>query len=155
MIIMKCMLSYAHRKKERKNKAGFTLAELLIVVAIIAVLVAISIPIFTTQLHKARVATDWANIRSYYSDIQTDFITTGKFNANVPDALTDNNWHRTELDFLNGQKVYLKEGYFTVIHISTANKFPTDNGYQVSYYCNDCLKDWDKHKDTCVLILGS
>ena len=32
----------------KKNKKGFTLAELLIVVAIIAVLVAISIPIFTT-----------------------------------------------------------------------------------------------------------
>ena len=45
----------------RKNK-GFTLAELLIVVAIISVLVAISIPIFSSQLHKAKVATDWANL---------------------------------------------------------------------------------------------
>ena len=35
-------------------KNGFTLAELLIVVAIIAVLVAISIPIFTGQLEKAK-----------------------------------------------------------------------------------------------------
>lgn len=44
----------------KKNTKGFTLAELLIVVAIIAVLVAISIPVFTSQLHKARVAADWA-----------------------------------------------------------------------------------------------
>lgn len=36
-----------------KNKRGFTLAELLIVVAITAVLVAISIPIFTSQHEKA------------------------------------------------------------------------------------------------------
>ena len=35
--------------KTKKNKKGFTLAELLIVVAIIAVLVAIAIPVFTTQ----------------------------------------------------------------------------------------------------------
>ena len=46
------------------NKKGFTLAELLIVVAIIGVLVAISIPIFTAQLRKARVATDEANARA-------------------------------------------------------------------------------------------
>lgn len=51
-------------KKLRKNKKGFTLAELLIVVAIIGVLVAISIPIFTSQLEKAREATDLANQRA-------------------------------------------------------------------------------------------
>jgi prepilin-type N-terminal cleavage/methylation domain-containing protein len=38
----------------KKNNKGFTLAELLIVVAIIGVLVAISIPIFNNQLRKAR-----------------------------------------------------------------------------------------------------
>ncbi len=57
-------------KKAKKNKKGFTLAELLIVVAIIAVLVAISIPIFTTQLEKAREATDLANIRAAYAEVQ-------------------------------------------------------------------------------------
>ena len=51
-------------KKFRKNEKGFTLAELLIVVAIIGVLVAISIPIFTSQLEKAREATDLANLRA-------------------------------------------------------------------------------------------
>ncbi len=54
---------------KKNNKKGFTLAELLIVVAIIAVLVAISIPIFTSQLEKARDATDQANIRSAYSEV--------------------------------------------------------------------------------------
>lgn len=57
--------------KRLKNKKGFTLAELLIVVAIIAVLVAISIPIFTSQLEKAREATDAANIRAAYAEVQT------------------------------------------------------------------------------------
>ncbi|MGI6057504.1 MAG: type IV pilin protein [Bilifractor sp.] len=47
-----------------KNKKGFTLAELLIVVAIIAVLVAISIPLFHAQLRKARLATNQANARA-------------------------------------------------------------------------------------------
>ena len=51
-------------KKIRSSKKGFTLAELLIVVAIIGVLVGISIPIFTSQLEKSREATDAANIRA-------------------------------------------------------------------------------------------
>jgi len=50
----------------KMNKKGFTLAELLIVVAIIAVLVAIAIPVFTTQLEKSRETTDIANLRSAY-----------------------------------------------------------------------------------------
>ena len=54
---------------KKLNKKGFTLAELLIVVAIIGVLVAISIPIFTSQLEKAREATDAANLRSAYAEV--------------------------------------------------------------------------------------
>ena len=53
-----------------------TLAELLIVVSIIAVLVEVSIPIFTSQLHKAEVATDWANVRAYYAELQADYLST-------------------------------------------------------------------------------
>ena len=49
-------------KKVRENKKGFTLAELLVVVAIVGILVAISIPVFTAQLSKARKATNQANM---------------------------------------------------------------------------------------------
>ena len=63
--------------KKRNNKKGFTLAELLIVVAIIAVLTAIAIPVFSTQLHKSKDAADLANIRSYYADLQSEALTNG------------------------------------------------------------------------------
>lgn len=59
----------------KNNNKGFTLAELLIVVAIIAVLVAISIPIFSNQLEKAREATDIANVRSAYANVVTSYLT--------------------------------------------------------------------------------
>ena len=57
-----------------REKEGFTLAELLIVVAIIAVLVAIAIPVFTTQLEKAREATDLANVRSAYAEVTSAYL---------------------------------------------------------------------------------
>ena len=63
--------------KKLRKKGGFTLAELLIVVAIIAVLVAIAIPIFTTQLEKSKEATDIANVRSAYADLVAAYITSG------------------------------------------------------------------------------
>ena len=51
------------------------MAELLEKVAIIGVLVAISIPIFTSQLEKAREATDLANIRSAYAECSAAVLT--------------------------------------------------------------------------------
>ena len=52
------------RLKTRQNRRAFTLAELMIVMAIIAVLVGISIPIFMGQLEKSKEATDIANMRA-------------------------------------------------------------------------------------------
>lgn len=61
--------------KKLKNSKGFTLMEMLIVVAIIAVLVAIAIPTFTNQLEKAREATDMANLRSAYAEVMASALT--------------------------------------------------------------------------------
>lgn len=51
-------------KNKLKKKSGFTLIEMLIVVAIIAVLVAVSIPLMTGALDTAREQTDAANLRA-------------------------------------------------------------------------------------------
>lgn len=51
-------------KKKMKKEGGFTLIEMLIVVAIIAILVAVSIPLVNSALDKAQKATDAANERA-------------------------------------------------------------------------------------------
>ncbi len=49
---------------KKLTRGGFTLAELLIVVAIIAVLVAIAVPMFTSSLENSRTAVHRSNARA-------------------------------------------------------------------------------------------
>ena len=67
----------------KQNRKGFTLAELLIVVAIIAVLVAVAIPVFSAQLEKSREATDVANIRSAYAEVVTKYLENPTANKSI------------------------------------------------------------------------
>ena len=80
--------------KKLQNKKGFTMAELLIVVAIIAVLVAISIPIFTSRLESAREATDLANLRNAYAEVSTAYLTDNstQHKVTVPLKQTKDGW---------------------------------------------------------------
>jgi type IV pilus assembly protein PilA len=64
-------------KKKLKKNGGFTLMEMLIVVAIIAILIAISIPIMNTALNNARVATDAANERAAKAAATITYLTDG------------------------------------------------------------------------------
>ena len=61
--------------KKLQHKKGFTLMEMLIVVAIIAVLVAIAIPVFNGALTKSKEAADVANVRATYAEWQTAMLT--------------------------------------------------------------------------------
>lgn len=109
---------------KKLNKKGFTLAELLVVVAIVGVLVAISIPIFTSQLEKSRDAVTVANLRSAYAEASALMLTepdsknatsgtAKKIGTNVVEVsnvdlpCTDKNADLTSLPF--GDKVELQD----------------------------------------------
>lgn len=69
-------------RERLKDQKGFTLVEMLIVVAIIAILIAVSIPMVNSSLEKAREAVDDANLRdaiglgNIYYLTETDSITS-------------------------------------------------------------------------------
>ena len=135
--------------KKMKNKQGFTLMEMLIVVAIIAVLVAIAIPVYQGQMHKARVSADWANLRAYYAELQLDYLTSGAYNTNVPLIYADTGAGQTQqkdtstIPFLNGDKVKLQAGTYWA-------GWSADDGYWLLYNCDD----YNAHGIEHHLVLG-
>ena len=60
--------------KTKRNRKGFTLAELLVVAAIIAILVSVATPIYTVHLERARMAVDRANARAASSLAYSEYM---------------------------------------------------------------------------------
>lgn len=65
------------------SRKGFTLIEMLVVIAIIAVLVAIIIPTVTSATTKAKAATDAANLRSVLGQANSELLAAGAEEAAV------------------------------------------------------------------------
>lgn len=72
------------------NKKGFTLIEMLVVIAIIAVLVSIIIPTVTSATDKAAAATNAANLRSVKAELVTAYLTNDSefFTINSDNTVT-------------------------------------------------------------------
>ena len=54
---------------KKRNQMGFTLVEMLVVVAIIAVLVSVMVPVTGNAITKAKAATNAANLRSIQAEM--------------------------------------------------------------------------------------
>lgn len=121
-----------------KRNRGFTLMEMLIVVAIIAVLAAIAIPVFNGSLHKAKVAADMANVRAYYAELQIDYLTTGEY-QDIGDSWEQN--VKQTITFMDGSTVQMQAGKVSAM-LERERTDPTSGqkgapiGYQVYYICD-------------------
>lgn len=69
----------------RRMQKGFTLLEMLVVVAIIGVLISVAIPVFASQLERSRESVDLANVRSAYAELMTS-ATMGDASLRQPDG---------------------------------------------------------------------
>lgn len=127
-------------KAKLKKQGGFTLIEMLIVVAIIAILIAVSIPLVSGALEKARDATDQANERA--AKAETTLVFTG---------LVDND---ADSDYVAGTEIGAagKELYYDA-EKGTLVKDPPTNRYGRCTGGSDCDPDYTnagKHTD-CVI----
>lgn len=71
----------------RNNKKGFTLIEMLVVIAIIAVLVSIVIPTVSATTTKAKAAADAANLRSTMGKLNGLIVNSSSMNEEEARAI--------------------------------------------------------------------
>ncbi len=117
----------------KRNRSGFTLMEMLIVIALIAVLIAIAIPVFASQLEKSREATDLANVRAAYAQVSTE-AQLGNFEATVTVDLKQKQADWQSVDPVNiGGIVHYK------------GRGDTDNWKGVATPNGTCVVSYDKN----------
>ena len=112
------------------NKKGFTLMEMLIVVAIIAILIAIAIPVFGAQLEKAREATDAANIRAAYAEVMVASIDKPTSPTEKTGSIRQTKTDWTDASISNGLAALGDDSYVTVTGLANAG---AGKNWTVSY----------------------
>ena len=88
--------------KKQKNNKGFSLVELIVVIAIMVVLVAVLAPVFTKYIESSRRATDVQNANSIAESVLADVADRAK-------------WYTDGTGYVDG----------TVLEASATNKTPT------------------------------
>ena len=99
--------------KRYKSKKAFTLVELVIVIAILAILVAVAIPVITTTINSAKLSTLESNaatiemltkeaINAYKADMKTEYNKKRLVNATLEDVLLQANM---DLDIMSVHEI--------------------------------------------------
>ncbi|WP_028991949.1 competence type IV pilus major pilin ComGC [Thermoanaerobacter thermocopriae] len=102
-------------KALNKDERGFTLIELIVVIAILGILAAIAVPRVTTSLSNAKTNADEANIKILQNAVERYYVEKGTYpselNDLVPDYIdkipTPQQGGTFELD--SNHKVYIKK----------------------------------------------
>lgn len=131
----------------KMNKKGFTLIEMLVVIAIIAVLVSIIVPVVSNSTAKAAAATNAANLRSIKAEVTTAMLTTDKTTGTTVRGFTIKG-DGTVTGTFDGTVTFKKVTNFGTYDGSDAKKDvtiePATNGGYTVKYAGKTIDDWAK-----------
>ena len=105
------------------NKKGFTLIEMLAVIAIIAVLVAVVIPVVDSATVKARAASDAANLRSTLGALNTAITNKGDLEQQVIDIYVPESRYADDCEL---HVLYTHPGFIEVYYVNGENYYGLD-----------------------------
>jgi len=78
--------------KFMKSKAGFTLVELIVVIAILAILAGIAVPVYSGYIKKAESAADTQMLSSIYTAAQGLMAGEGKEITSITVGMSNGTW---------------------------------------------------------------
>lgn len=107
-----------------KKRRGFTLIEMLVVIAIIAVLVAIVVPTVSSSNIKAKAATDAANLRSILAILNVKLLDN---NGDIQNALSGMTFPECKsYEDTHVEIEYAPSHYIHVYYVANGSYYGTD-----------------------------
>lgn len=111
--------------RQKRNNKGFSLVELIVVIAIMIVLVAVLAPVFTKYVEQSRRATDVQNANSIAEAVLTDAVDgalpAAAANKGAVAVTGDNKPKAIKSEVLTKGNAVSKDATFTYIYDADAN----------------------------------
>ena len=100
-------------------------------------LVAIAIPVFTAALHSSQEATDKANCRSLYADLQAACLTNNanELTSETAGDLSPLSGSATTIVLSDGESITLNNSSTAAVEFVTDNANAKTGHYKVTYTC--------------------